>query len=126
MEQRTRDNLIYLAVGLGIAALVVADFIYAEKRGQEMWMPTKFASRLVSSIALLGYFMARETRKAGATLAQILACVLLGSTVQLVLGLGFRQTIVQLSGLSFSALAALESFLVLRLLVRAVRYLRPE
>jgi hypothetical protein len=47
MKSGTRDNLIYLGVGLGVAALVVADFFYADSHGQEMWMPSRFALRAV-------------------------------------------------------------------------------
>jgi hypothetical protein len=45
MKQKTRDNLIYLAVGLGVVALIVADFVYADSHGQRMWWPSTFASR---------------------------------------------------------------------------------
>jgi hypothetical protein len=37
MKTEARDNLIYLGVGFGIAVLVVADFFYADSRGQKMW-----------------------------------------------------------------------------------------
>jgi hypothetical protein len=69
MKQKTRDNLIYVTVGLGIVALIVANFFYADSHGQKMWWPSKFASRVVYTTALLAYFVARETRKAKSTLA---------------------------------------------------------
>src|SRR5215467_5378600 len=33
VKPQTRDNLIYLAVGISVAALVVADVLYSEKHG---------------------------------------------------------------------------------------------
>ena len=125
MQQRTRDGLVYLAVGLSIAALVVADFVYREIHGQKMWVPTRFASRLVASAALLGYFVARETRRAGATLSQRLSCVLLAIILNTVLCFVFRQAVAQLSVWSFAAFAAIEAFFVVQLLLYVVRYLRP-
>jgi uncharacterized membrane protein len=103
MKPTTRDNLIYLAVGLGIAALVVADFFYADSHGRKMWMPSRYAFRLIYSTALLGYFVVRETRKEKATVVQVVACVLFASVVHLAIGFGCRQVLGQLSGISFSA-----------------------
>lgn len=124
MKPRTRDNLIYLAVGLGIVALVVADFCYADSRGLRMWVPSRFASRLVYTTALLCFFVVRETRKANATVVQALACVLFASVVHLAIGFGFRQASGQLSGLSFSAWVVPELFLLVQLLVRAIPHLK--
>ena len=124
MKPRTQDNLIYLAVGLGIAALVVADFFYADSHGQTMWMPSKFAFRLIYTTALLGYFVVRETRKVKATLIQVLACALFASDVHLAIGFGFRQVLGQLSGISFSAWVVLELFLLVQLLTQLVQRLK--
>ena len=124
MKQNTRDNLIYLAVGLSIVALIVVDFSYADSHGQKMWWPSRFASRAAYTTVLLAYFVARETRKAKATLAQVLACILFGSIVHLAIVLTFRHAVGELSGLSFSALAVFEMFLVFQLLMVVVRYLR--
>jgi hypothetical protein len=124
MRSTTRDNLIYLAVGLGIAALGAADFFYAESRGKEMWMPSRLTFRVVCTTALLGYFVARETRKVKGAFFQVLACVLLASTVHLVVIIGFRQAVGQLAGIPFSALAAFEMFLIVQLAVKAAQYLK--
>ncbi len=124
MKPGMRDNLIYLAVGLGIAALVVADFFYADSHGQKMWWPSRFASRAAYSTVLLAYFVARETRKVKATLAQVLAYILFASIVHLVIVFTFRQAVGDLSGISFSALAVFEMFLVFQLLMVVIRYLR--
>ena len=35
MKPETRDNVIYLAVGISIAALVTADFFYADSHGMK-------------------------------------------------------------------------------------------
>jgi hypothetical protein len=124
MNQKTRDNLIYLAVGLGVVALIVADFVYADSQGQRMWWPSRLASRVTYTSALLAYFVARETRKAKATLAQVLACILFASIVHLGIVFTFRHAAGGLSGISFSALAVFEMFLVFQLTMAVVRYLR--
>jgi hypothetical protein len=124
MKPRTRDNLIYLAVGLGIAALVVADFYYADSHGRKMWMPSRYAFRLVYSTALLGYFIVRETRKVKITVVQVIACVVFASVVHLAIGFGFRQPLEQLSGIGFSACVVLELFLLVQLLVQVITYLK--
>lgn len=124
MKQRTRDNLIYVAVGLSIAAMLVGDFLYGMNHQTEMWRPSKFTLRAVYTTALLVYFVARETRKAKATLAQVLGCILFASIVHLGIVFTFRRPVGELSGISFSALAVFEMFLVFQLMMAVVRYLR--
>jgi hypothetical protein len=124
MKPRTRDNLIYLAVGLGIAAFVAADFFYSDSHGRKMWMPPRYAFRLGYTTILLGYFVVIETRKVKATVVQVLACVLFASIVHLAIGFGVRQESEQLSGLSFSAWFVLELFLLVQLLVAVIRHLK--
>jgi hypothetical protein len=124
MKTTTRDNLIYLAVGLGIAALLAADFFYAASHGTQIWRPSMFASRASYTTVLLAYFVARETCKAKATLAQVLACILFASIVHLGIVFTFRHTVSELSGISFSALAVFEMFLVFQLMMAVGRYLR--
>ena len=126
VKPRTRDNLIYLAVGLGIAALVLADFSYGEGHGRKMWLPSRYAFRLVTTTALLVYFVARETRKVKASIVQVLACVLFASVVHLAIGFGFRQALGQLSGVSFSAWVVLELFLLMQVLVRVIPHLKSR
>jgi hydrogenase-4 membrane subunit HyfE len=124
MNKTTRDNLIYLAVGLSIAAVVVIDFFYAESRGREMWWPSTFAFRAVTTPALLAYFVARELHREKATLLQTLASVLFSILVQLGILFAFHQTVGQLRGISFSALAVIEMFFVLLLTLRVARLLK--
>ncbi len=104
MKQSTRDNLIYLSVSLIIAGLVAADFFYADSRGSEMWLPSRFAFRAVYSTGLLMYFVVRETRKVTATIAQVFECVLFASVIHLAIVFGFHQAVGQLSGIDFLAL----------------------
>jgi hypothetical protein len=89
-----------------------------------MWVPSNFAFRVVGTTSLLAHFVAREAHKVKVTLVQVLACVVLASIVHLAIAFGYRQAVGQLSGLSFSALAAVEMFLVLQLTVQVARYLR--
>jgi hydrogenase-4 membrane subunit HyfE len=122
MNKTTRDNLIYLAVGLSIAAVVVIDFFYAESRGREMWWPSKFAFRAVTTPGLLAYFVAREMRREKATLLQTLASVLFAILMQLGILFSFRQVVEKLPGIGYSALAAFEIFLVFLLSTRGALY----
>jgi hypothetical protein len=89
-----------------------------------MWWPSKFASRAAYTTVLLAYFVARETRKAKAKVGQVLAYVLLASIMHLALVFTFRHAVGELSGISFSALAIIEMFLVFRVLMALARYLR--
>jgi cell division protein FtsW (lipid II flippase) len=123
MKQKTRDNLVYVAVGLGIVALIVADFFYSDSHGLKMWWPSRFESRAGSTTLLLAYFVGRETRKAKANLAQVFACILFASIVHLAIVFTFGQPVDELSGISFSALAVVEMFLVFQLPMFIVRYL---
>jgi len=125
MESKTRDNIIYLLVGLGIAGLLAGDAFYAQAHDREMWMPSTLALRLAFSTPLIGYFVARETWKVKATFVQVIACVLFASIVHLAIWFGLRQTLGQLSGIAFSAWAILEIFLLVQLLVWVVQHLRP-
>jgi hypothetical protein len=124
MKLKTRDNLIYLTVGLGIAALVTFDAFYADSRGQQMWLPSPFAFRATYTTLLMGYFVVKQTRKMKAAISQVLRYVLFASAVHLVIVFLFRQTIGRLSGMTFSALALLEMFLVVLLTVQVARYQR--
>ena len=66
MKQQTRDNLIYLAFGLRIAALLFSDALYPVKNDREMWMPSRFAMRAVGSTGVLAWALAlRETVLSG-------------------------------------------------------------
>ena len=123
MKQTTRDNLIYLVVALSIVGLIVVDFIYADSRGQRMWWPSRFAFRAAYTTALLAYFVVRETRKMKARVVQIVSYVLFASLVHLAIVFTFRHAAVELSGITFAALAVFEMFFVFQLLMLVVRYL---
>jgi hydrogenase-4 membrane subunit HyfE len=124
MKQTTRDNLIYLAVGLTIAALVTADAFYADSRRREMWWPSKFAFRAVTTPGLLAYFVAREMRREKATLLHTLASVLFAILMQLGILFSFRQVVEELPGISYSALAVFEIFLAFLLSIRVALYFK--
>lgn len=123
MKQKTRDNLIYLAVGLGIVGIILADLFFADKQGRRMWWPSTFAIRASYTTVLLAYFVAREARKARATLAQVLACILFAGIVNLAIVFTFRRVVDNLSGLSFSAVAIIGIFPVFQLAMAVARYL---
>lgn len=123
MKQGTRDNLIYLAVGLSVAAFLTADFFFAESRGRVMWWPSRFAYRNVVYMGLLGYFVATETRKVKATLLQTATCVLVGSILHVGVVFTFRQTFADRFSINLFGLLLLEFLLIVQLMVQAVRYL---
>src|SRR5437879_4077418 len=126
MKQTTRDNLIYLAVGLSVAALVTADCFYADSHGREMWWPSTFAYRLVAYLGVLGYLVGRETRKIGATVTQMIMCVLAAWILQLGIAFAFRQTFSGRYTLGLWVLAVVGGFAIIQLMVGAVRYLRSD
>ena len=111
-------------MGLGIAALLVADFFYADSHARKMWMPSRFSFRLVCTALLLGYFVVRETRRVKAAAVQVFGCVLFAILVHLAIGYGFRQVLEQFSGLRFSACVVLEMFFLVQLSVGIIRYLK--
>ena len=115
MKPKTRDNLIYLAVGLGIAALGVADFFYADSHGREPWLPSSFAFRIVGSTIIVGYFVGREVRKVSAKLAEVVLCVVVAEVLQLAISFGFRQYVDRLSGMSYVGLATLGTVFIVKL-----------
>jgi len=123
VKPQIRDNLIYLAVGICVVALVAADFFYSDSHGTKMWMPSRFAFRAVTSSGLLTYFVVREMRRKKATIMQILASVLFATLVQLGVLFALPETINQLPGLSYSAIVAVELFFVWQLTVEGVPYL---
>ena len=122
MKRSTRNDLIYLVVGLCVAALVVVDLFYADLSGRQMWWPSNFWAHLLGYMVILEYFVARETRKAGAGLGQTIICIL--ATAVLHAGTAFA-----LHGLYdgpftlvLFAAAMLEFFIILQLAVWAVRH----
>jgi hypothetical protein len=124
MKRTTRDNLVYLGIGVGIVALILTDFYVSDSHGLRMWWPSTFASRVAYTTGLLMYFVARETRKMKATVAQVFAYTLFATIVHLAIVFTFRSAAGELSGIFFSVLAVLEMFLVFQLLMVVVRYLR--
>jgi branched-subunit amino acid transport protein AzlD len=126
MKPETRDNLIYLGVGLGIAALVAADFFYTDGHGQKMWWPSRLVFRAAYTTLLLAYFVVKEARKMKATLVQILGYVLFASLVHLAIVFTFRHAASELSGITFAAAAVFEMFFVFQVLMLVVRYLRSD
>ena len=112
MKPKNRDNLIYLSVGFGIAALLAVDAFYSDSHGQRMWMPSRFCFRAAGSTGLLAYALAKKMRKAAATLVQVLAATLLASFAHVGIIFEFRQAVGQLPAISFCPLVILEMFFV--------------
>jgi hypothetical protein len=112
MKPSTRDNIIYLTVGLGVAALVVADFFYADSRGLKMWMPSRFAFRSVYTTALIWYVVLKGIRQTKQTFVRVLACLFFATLLHLTIVFASRQIIEELPGIAFAALWVFELYFV--------------
>jgi hypothetical protein len=112
MKPKTRDNLIYLAVGISIAAFVWADFFYADSHGLKMWMPSRFAFRSVYTTALIWYVVLKGMRQTKQTFIRVLAWLLFATLLHLTIVFAFLQIIEQLTGISFAALWVAELYFV--------------
>jgi drug/metabolite transporter (DMT)-like permease len=126
MRPTTRDNLIYLGVGFGIVSLLVADIVHAESHGQEMWLPSNFAFRIVASTGLLAYYLGKMMRRGNATRIQIVAGVVLGSAINLGIVFMIRRAVGQLSGATYGALTIVELFFVALLSEKVALFLFPR
>lgn len=123
MKQTTRDNLIYLAVGFGIVALVVADFWYADSHGKQMWMPSEFAFTTVMTTWLIPYFVYKYLRKMKTAAPKIIACVLLVAILHVILLVSFRDEVRRMGGAAICSAAILELAMFLVLSDRVTRLL---
>lgn len=108
MKPSTRDNIIYLAVGLGVAALVVADAFYADSHGLRMWMPSRFAFRSVYTTVLIWYAVVKGIRKTKLHFVRVAAWLLFATLLHLTIVFAFRQIIEELRGFDFAALWVVE------------------
>ena len=121
MTPRTQDNVIYLTVGVSIAVLLVAQDFYAESHhGRVIIDLSTFAVRAATSTLLVGYFVGREVRHAGATVVEVVLCVAGAGLLQLAISFGLRQYVGRLSSMSYVGLAALETLFLVNLATWAV------
>jgi hypothetical protein len=118
MKPKTRDNLIYLVVALSVAGVLVGLIFYEDYHGRILVFPSRFAVRIVTSLLLAGYFVAREARRANSSLAVVAICVLLGSLLQIAINFSFRQIAGELPGLAYAGFASIEIFLIVELIAR--------
>jgi hypothetical protein len=123
MKRSTRDNLIYLALGLGIAGLVAFDAFYSDFHNRKMWMPSRFAFNAVSFMLLLAYMVVRETQKVKATILQTVVCVVAACFVHSGVVIAFPQIFAKPYGAGLWVFIVLELFLLVRLMVQVVRYI---
>jgi hypothetical protein len=124
---KTRDNIIYLAVGISIAALVVVQDFYAESHnGRVIVNLSRFAVRAAGSTLLVGYFVAREVRGVSATLAEMVLCVVVAGLLQLAISFTFHQSVGQLSSLPYVSWMTLQTFLIVKLMTRAIFYFKSR
>jgi tryptophan-rich sensory protein len=122
MKISTRDSLIYLAVGLGVAALLVVDFLYSDSHGHRMWLPSKFYFRLVYTVLLLEYSLGKYIDKAKGRTTQFILGILFANCAHLVLTFSFRSIINELHGFEFAAIAVLELFMLFKITEQIVHY----
>jgi hypothetical protein len=123
MKQQTRDNLIYLAVGLGLAALLAFDAFYSDSHNRKMWMPSRFAFNVVAFMGVLVYMVVRETRKVRATVAQ----TVVSAFAACLLHSGFAGVFPRIFSERFDTglwvFIVLELFLIVCLTVGVIRYI---
>ncbi len=115
-----------MAVGVGAATLVAAETFYSLSHGHTILELSRFTFRVATSTLLVGYFVARETRKVNATYLQAVMCVLAAGLFQLAISFGFRQTVGQVGGILYASGAAIEIFFIVELMTRFVMYFRRK
>jgi hypothetical protein len=126
MKPATRDNIIYVGVGVIIASIIVVSSLIAEIHGRKMWYPSRFSFHVFAYLLLLDYFIARETHGVRATLAQTVTCVLTGSALHLGIAFAFRTIYGGHLTLWLFGLALVEFFAIVQLMVQAVVHLRTS
>jgi len=123
MKQQTRNNLIYLAVGLSLAALLAFDAFYSDSHNRKMWIPSRFAFNAVASMGVLVDMVVRGTRKLRATVGQTVVCVVAAC----LLHSGFAGVLPRIFSERFGSglwvLIVLEIFLIVRLMAVVIRYI---
>jgi hypothetical protein len=124
MTDTTRDNIIYLTVGLTIAILVAGDFVVADHRGTEMWWPTSLQFHAASYWFVLSYFIATETRKITSSVVQIIICEFIGAVLHVGVVLMFHDTLARPLGLRLFAIAIIEFFVIVEIARQVVRRLK--
>lgn len=125
MNHTTRDNLIYLAVGLGIVGILVADFTYFDRRGQQAWFPSVFSFRAVVLTILVAYFVNSDiVRRGKGEQARALICALLAALIQIGVAFSFRQFVSGLSAMSFVFYGTLDVFVIYELTLQAAQFLK--
>jgi hypothetical protein len=112
MNPKTRDNLIYLAVGISIFAFVWADVFYADSHGRKMWMPSRFAFRSVYTTALIWYVVLKRISQVKRTFVRVLAWFVFATLLHLTIVFASRQIIEELPGISFAALCVAELYFI--------------
>jgi len=123
MKPSTRDNIIYLTVGLSIAALFASDFLYAGSHTRKMWVPSRFAFRSVYTTALIWYVVLKGIRQTKQTFVRVLAWLLFATLMHLTILFASRQIIEELPGIAFAALWVLELYFVFYITEKFALYL---
>jgi hypothetical protein len=123
MKRSTRDNLIYLAVGLGIAGLVAFDAFHSDFHDRKMWTPSRFAFNVFAFMGVLAYMIVRETQKVKATVVQTVAYVVVACVLHSGVVFAFPQIFAKPYGAGLWVFIVLELFLLLHLMAQIVRYM---
>jgi cytochrome bd-type quinol oxidase subunit 2 len=123
MKQQTRDNLIYLAVGLGLAALLAFDAFYSDSHNRKMWMPSRFAFNVVAFMGVLVFMVVRETRKVRATVGQTVVSALAACSLHSGFASVFPRIFSERFGSGLWVFIVLELFLIVCLMVGVIRYI---
>jgi hypothetical protein len=64
MNNKTRDNLLYLGIALGVAAVILGPLVYAISRGRDIpHFPVKPAWLVISTVVLVAYVIQNLRRR---------------------------------------------------------------
>jgi hypothetical protein len=126
MKTTTRDNIVYLAVGLGAVAALALDVFYSLKRGHNMWNPSLFEERAITATLVMEGILADGLRKERVPFRQILIWLFFATILHIGFLLLFRQFLGGTLLSSFALWAILEVVAVIQITQRLRRYVASE
>lgn len=113
LKPKTRDNLIYLAVGIVAVVAITVPMFIADSRGREMRVSPNinFWFRVISSPLVVCYFQLREGTRLRVKRIELTGWVLVSIIMYLGVAFGFRDVVNSLSGIAYTAILAAATWL---------------
>src|SRR5262249_34701327 len=109
MKTATRDNVIYVATGLGLVALLIVDLVHFDRRGEKAWLPSLSTLRIAATGLVAAGLIVDTLRKHRVAAREILASVSFAICLHIVLTLPFRELIGGMSLATFSLCGVFET-----------------